>query len=119
NPTVQLDGDQRGKHRLSSHEQRGPFPRSGYVVRPQTPRVATDREPPPLGEPFEVPIPPFPDKKSWAFFPAIGGLDGDGRIALLVGSRLGQMRFHRGIGSQFAPPVWFHELCVGGRIPTG
>jgi hypothetical protein len=38
---------------------------------------------------------------------------------LMVGSRLGQMRFHRGIGSGFAPPVWFHELCPDGRIPTG
>jgi hypothetical protein len=72
-----------------------------------------------LGEPVELHIPPFPDKKSWAFFPAIGDLDGDGRSDLMVGSRLGQMRFHRGIGPEFAPPVWFHELCPDGRIPTG
>ena len=117
--TVQLDGDQRVDHLLLSRQQAGALPRSGYLVRPDPPKVAAGWVSPPLGEPFEVPIPPFPDKKSWAFFPAIGDLDGDGRFDLMVGSRLGQMRFHRGLGSGFAPPVWFHELCPDGRIPTG
>ncbi len=33
------------------------------------------------------------------------------------------MQFHRNVGTairpEFAPPVWFDELCPNGRIPTG
>jgi hypothetical protein len=117
--TVQLDGDQPVDHLLLSRQRGGTLPRSGYLVRPHPPMVTAGLVSPPLGEPFEVPIPPFTDKYSWAFFPAIGDLDGDGQFDLMVGSRLGQMRVHRGKGAGFAPPVWFHELCPDGRIPTG
>src|SRR5215469_22647 len=77
--TVQLDGDQRVDHLLLSRQRAGALPRSGYLVRPHPPKVAAGWVSPPLGEPFEVPIPPFPDKKSWASFPAIGDHEGDGR----------------------------------------
>jgi hypothetical protein len=117
--TVQLDGDQRVDHCLLSHQPARTLPRSGYLVGPHPAKGVAGLVSPPLGAPVELPIPPFPDKKSWALFPAIGDLDGDGQTDLMVGSRLGQMRFHRGIGREFAPPVWFHELCPDGRIPTG
>jgi hypothetical protein len=80
-------------------------------------------EPPPLAEPFEVPVPLVPVESNWRIFPAIGDLDCDGRPDLLVGGGKGRMRFHRNIGTssrpEFAPPVWFDELCPNGRIPTG
>ena len=86
--------------------------------------IATNHpEPPPLAEPFEVPVPLVPVESNWRIFPAIGDLDCDGRPDLLVGGAKGRMRFHRNIGTssrpEFAPPVWFDELCPNGRIPTG
>jgi hypothetical protein len=100
--------------------------------RTEAQRAATSRpgptaidhpEPPPLAEPFEVPVPLVPVESNWRIFPALGDLDDDGRPDLLVGGGKGRMRFHRNIGTssrpEFAPPVWFDELCPNGRIPTG
>jgi hypothetical protein len=124
----QLDGGRRGEMLSRSRERADSLPRSGHVVKPPQPPKVTSRLGlvlPRLGEPLEVPVPPFTDQtgKSWAFYPAIGDLDGDGRPDLMIGSRLGQMRFHRGIGTaghpQFDAPAWFDELCPDGRIPTG
>jgi hypothetical protein len=62
-------------------------------------------------------------ERAWGIYPALGDLDGDGRVDLLVGGDKGRMQFHRNVGTascpEFAPPVWFDELCPNGRIPTG
>jgi len=80
-------------------------------------------EPLPLDEPIEVRVPLVPLETNWEIHPAIGDLDGDGRADLLVGSGKGRMQYHRNVGTaarpEFAPPVWFDELCPNGRIPTG
>ena len=80
-------------------------------------------QPPLLSEPVDVPIPLVPGKSDWQICPALGDLDGDGRPDWLVGGGKGRMRFHRNLGTasrpEFAPPVWFDELCPDGRIPTG
>ena len=77
----------------------------------------------PLDEPMEVPVPLVPTETDWGIYPAVGNLDGDGRTDILVGGGKGRLQFHRNVGTaarpEFAPPVWFDELCPNGRIPTG
>ena len=108
-----LAGDARAER---TEAQRAGTARSG-------PMATNHPEPPPLAEPFEVTVPLVPVESNWRIFPAIGDLDCDGRPDLLVGGAKGRMRFHRNIGTssrpEFAPPVWFDELCPNGRIPTG
>jgi hypothetical protein len=80
-------------------------------------------EPPPLGEPLDVPVPLVLREAVWGIYPALGDIDGDGRADLLVGGGKGRMQFFRNVGAatrpEFAPPAWFDELCPNGRIPTG
>jgi hypothetical protein len=75
-----------------------------------------------LDDPFDVPV---VHERAWGVYPALGDLDGDGRADLLVGDNKGRMQFYRNVNvgtavrAEFAPPVWFDDLCPNGRIPTG
>ena len=59
----------------------------------------------------------------YAAFPAMGDLDGDGRMDLLLGDPRGFLKVYRNVGGpgrlRLAAPVRFGEFCDGERIPTG
>jgi hypothetical protein len=59
----------------------------------------------------------------YAAFPALGDLDGDGRMDLLLGNPQGYLKVYRNLGEpghpRFTPPIPFKDLCDDERIPTG
>lgn len=60
---------------------------------------------------------------SYAAFPALGDLDGDGRPDLLLGDPYGFLKVYRNMGGEghvrLAAPARFGEFCDDERIPTG
>ena len=86
--------------------------------------MATDHpEPPPLAEPFDVPVPLVPAESDWRIFPrsAIStatAASTSWSAAAWAGCDSTATSAHSS-QPEFAPPVWFDELCPNGRIPTG
>jgi hypothetical protein len=61
--------------------------------------------------------------EDYAAFPALGDLDGDGRMDLLLGDPRGSLKVYRNAGGpgrlRLTAPVRFGESCDDERIPTG
>ena len=59
----------------------------------------------------------------YAAFPALGDIDGDGRMDLLLGDTHGFLKVYRNVGGpgrlRLTAPVRFGEFCNDERIPTG
>jgi hypothetical protein len=71
----QLNDHQQVDHLPRSGRRMDTFPRSGAVLSPLLPpKVASGLVPPPLGEPFEVPIPPFPNDHWGTYDQAASGI---------------------------------------------
>jgi FG-GAP repeat len=60
---------------------------------------------------------------NYAAFPALGDLDGDGRMDLLLGDPRGFLKVYRNVGTPgrlcLTAPVRFGEFCDDERSPTG
>jgi hypothetical protein len=63
-------------------------------------------------------------REGGGLFPFVGDLDGDSRLALLLGTTEdGRLLVYRNVGARTAPrlgaPHWFDETVPTGRIPEG
>jgi hypothetical protein len=63
-------------------------------------------------------------REGGALFPFVGNLDGDGGLALLLGTiEDGRLLVYRNAGTRASPrlgaPQWFDEAVPTGRIPAG
>ena len=94
------------------------------VPEPAAPTLAVE----PKGDRLGKPVPLEVDGKPLAsegFYPFVGDFDGDGRQALLLGTRdnKGRLLIYRNVGSKTEPRLsqsqWFDDIVPTGRIPKG
>ena len=88
--------------------------------------MAPTRAVEPKGDRLGKPVPLELDGKSLAgHYPFVGDFDGDGRQALLLGTRdtKGRLLIYRNVGSTTEPRLsesqWFDDIVPTGRIPKG